>query len=261
MIVKLIGVPSLSPLRFQLLADQLSITYMMLKDRALQRSGRNYTVTKRSSPYFVSDVKVVYCSSVEVYSQISTRIAEAKTPCLVFVCDNPLLFEEHDVYMLNTFEISPGVYASVNLTSSDLMSSILAAHNLYHSAIPFDSPFVLKPQHSTAYTILTDIIEASALHLVQPLFYAIKDHSERKIVQDAVFLYLSGSQPRIGKAGEFSRIVEELASDRIQRLRSACIFAKGRDIDEAVSRFQVDRFEVNYVLSRTSLILNQASTK
>lgn len=253
MIVKLVGVPSLSAMNFQLIAEQLGFTYVQVSV-----ADKKLRLVKNKSSTFFCPIYVAFCTSAEAYNQVSKRIAKARSPYLVLVSDNPLLFAEHGVYLLNTFELTPKVYATVKITPGDILSCINAAHRLHEQSIPFDSSFCLRPKHETAYGILTSIIEASALHLVQPLFYVIKDHGLRREVQNSVFLYIAGYQNKIGKAGEFSRIVEELASDQIQKLRAACIYALTHSVAEAGARYRVDTFEVNYVLSRSSTVLKEA---
>lgn len=257
MIVKVIGTPSVTPMRFKLFADDLRLPYQMLSNPI--PPSRKLTITRKDGPSFLTDVKLMYCASTDIYSRMSVKVAEAKTPYLVLVCDNAVVLHENGIYMLNTFQLMPGVFTTIGVSRHDILTALLATHNLYHRSIPFDTPFQVKPQHTTAYKILTDIIEAGSLHLIQPLFYVIKDKDERKRVQDSVYLYLSGTQSRIGRAGEWSGIVEKLASDKIQRLRSACIFAKTRGIDAAVERFTVDRFEVNYVLSKAELLASEGT--
>lgn len=254
MIVKLIGVPSLTTMNFQLLADQLRFSYVHVS-----LVNNKIVLSKRKSPTFVCPIHVLFCSSADAYTRVSKRIAAAKTPYLVLVSDNPLFFVEYGVYLLNTFEITPRVYTTVRITPGDLLSCVNAAHRLYEQGEYFDASFTLRPTHETAYGILTAIIEASALHLVQPLFYAIKDHDVRRAVQNSVFLYIAGYNNKIGKAGEYHRIVEELASDPIQRLRAACRYAREHGIPEAITRYSVDRFEVNYVLSRSGTVMAEAS--
>jgi len=261
MLVKLIGVPSLSALKFQFLARELGLTYVLIKDSPLGLPGRRFSIIKHKAYTFLSEIKVAFCASAEAYTHVSRRLAQAKIPYVVFICDNPVVLQEHGVFLLNTFQSESSVFTTVGVTKSDILSSILAAQDLYLNAVPFDAPFDIRPLHTGAYSILTDIIAVSALHLIQPLFYGIKDHASRKMVQDSVFLYLAGVESHIGKAGEFSRIVEKLVSDKIQRLRSACIYAKATSIDASVERFQVDRFEVNYVLSRTSIIAKERAAK
>lgn len=261
MLVKLIGVPSLSALKFRFLAAELGLTYVLVKDSIPSAASKRFSIIKHKAETFLSDIKVAFCTSAEAYTYVSRRLAQAKIPYVVFICDNPVMLQEHGVFLLNTFQTESSVYTTVSVTKHDLLSSILAAQDLYLNAVPFDAPFDIKPLHTQAYAILTDIIAVSALHLIQPLFYGIKDHASRKQVQDSVFLYLAGVESHIGKAGEFSRIVENLVSDKIQRLRSACIYARGTSIDAAVERFRVDRFEINYVLSRMVLTAKERAAK
>lgn len=255
MLWKLVGVPQVSPLQFKLFAKQNGVPYLQLSTesnallpvRYRARRFRKESVVPEV-PLFMSHFKVVYCASAGAYTAASKKIASLRDPYIVLVHDNPTVLGENKVEMLGTKEIQPGVFACKSLGHTDLLFALVSFTETK------GAPKTIELKNEAATQAIQKILDSSALHLILNLFYKIKDHQERSFIQNAVFLYLAGSIRQIGRAGEYSSIVEALADPKMKRLRDACLWARETSIEDAVQKFGVEKYEIVYLFSRTGLI-------
>lgn len=92
----------------------------------------------------------------------------------------------------------------------------------------------------------------SVLQRVHPAFYRVKNKEDRLATQNKVYRYLAGISKRQPKTG-IKLIDEMLSSDLCRRFRLAVQESLTKDIDETAARYDIDRFEIAFVRSKTSL--------
>jgi hypothetical protein len=255
MLWKLIGVPQVSPLQFKAFATQNGVPYLQLTTESNPLLPVRYKTKKYQRqaflpkiPLFLSHFKLVYCASAGAYTAASKKIESLADLYIVLVHDNPTVLGENGVELVGTKEIQPGVFACKTLGQTDLLALLVSI------ASSTDPPKQIELKNSAAEQTIQAIMDSSALHLILKLFYKIKDHQERSFIQNAVFLYLAGSIRQIGRAGEYSSIVEALADPKMKRLREACLYARDHGVDEAVQKYGVEKYEIVYLFSRTGLV-------
>ncbi len=89
----------------------------------------------------------------------------------------------------------------------------------------------------------------SVMHKVQTNLYRIPKML-RAEVQKAVFSYLRGNAPQLGKAAQYPHILTMLSSPEMQNLRCACKSIAGTSFEEAVIVYKVDAFDLSYLLAQ-----------
>ncbi len=254
MLLKLVGVPQVTPLTFSQFATAYNIEYFELSpvenvvygEGSLERryNTRRYKKKKFQAEPF-SDFRIIYCTSASVYNAVLHHLKSKKEWYFVFVSDTPTLLEENNIEILGANPDYP--LGLRRLRSKDLKACL--------DDIRETRPIAQKISllNTKALETISDIYEGSALHIVQPLFYRIKDLGERSFVQSTVFAYLAGALNHIGRAGDHTSILEALSNPKMQRLREACLYARKHSIDRSVAKYKIEKFEVTYLFNRVGV--------
>jgi hypothetical protein len=95
----------------------------------------------------------------------------------------------------------------------------------------------------------------SVMHQVQTNLYRIPK-AIRTDIQMAVFAYLSGSTPQLGKASQYPHIMTMLSSEEMQNLRRACKALSNLTIEQAVKEYSVDAFDMNFLKAQDKKFSN-----
>ena len=164
-----------------------------------------------------------------------------------------LLWERHDlVLLLADVHLSLG---GRELTSVALPTSLhlfqLLADARKHPQAGLEQTLMGVEETSIGHDVAQVSMGNSVLHKIQTLMYRVPTE-HRKEVQDAVFGYLAGNPPLLGKAGQFPAIMNLLVDEHVRRLREASLYAADHGIPEAVIKFQVDGFDLGYLASTLS---------
>lgn len=119
--------------------------------------------------------------------------------------------------------------------------------------ILFGSPPDLKtkPARDLTQEILDSTKRESILQELHPAFYRVKDKEERIKLQGKVYGFLAGNRKTPPKTF-IKKIDDVLASPSCLTFREAVKSSKGRDVDEVAKEYGMDRFEIAFVLSKTT---------
>lgn len=237
MIVKVWGAPSLTRAEFNTYCALHSIPHV----KSVARGQINLSGEEQPTSFLP-----VYVSGLKQLNEYSAALTRSPLYFIVLVVDYALLLLENGLEVLNTDATDTG-FVCQPLSVNDFLSVVTRQY------MPDWLPLKFREKTAQRHSIMEAIIDASSLHLVQPLIYRVpKDN--RNLIQQAVFLYLAGSIKTIGPAGNYPFLVNALSHVKLQRLRQACELARKTSIDAAVTEMEVDRFEVQYLFSRLGLL-------
>jgi hypothetical protein len=117
-------------------------------------------------------------------------------------------------------------------------------------------PFVLQVQEKSYMDFVDVASKPSFLRLLQTAFYKIVPYADQKAIRIASLSYLGGGITKKALERVLSitlkseKVRELLASDTAQNLMSAAALARQTgDIEASAEQFNIDAFEVRYILS------------
>ena len=229
--------PSLAAVRFQLLCREYDVNHYYTQqgsDRVLRVDGKR---GKRVVP--------LYLYSRHAFTRphiVKTLRSLLQTEELVLlVCDLHLVVNG---VPLPTSHVNSG---------KDLFNLL---HDSIGNSLPWDFLQGSTPTIPTSSTTVSkDVAKAcmgnSIMHHIQTIMYRVPK-PDRDEVRSAVFNYLAGNALQFGKAGQYPPIIALFADERVMRLRFASQFAHTRTIEEAVDKYEVDAFDLRYLVATTS---------
>lgn len=109
-------------------------------------------------------------------------------------------------------------------------------------------PSPLPREHGAYTEVANRSMGNSILNQTQTLLYRIPKNLRAEVQKD-VYGYLAGTARHINRAGEYSSLLILLASEHMQKLRSATIEAREIGAQDAAIKYGVDKFDINYLLS------------
>lgn len=228
--VKVIGLPQTSLLDAVLLADAAGIELDYFLVNAGPTSFR--TVAPRRRRYS-GDVSFLYLNSLETLNQSYELLSSMKVLVLLSSALTELTENEVEVHGngIEPFRVK----------------------DLRKAEETFDQGPFYVPSAKTvnlARDILLDKNRGSVLQKLQNAFYRIKDKDARSQVQKATYAYLTGKRG-YSAVSEFAFITSILDTPLVTKFRLAVKeAARSGDPDEAAAKFQIDRFEIAFVLSK-----------
>jgi len=115
-------------------------------------------------------------------------------------------------------------------------------------------PFKLELRELSALDYVKIASKPSVLSELQSAWCKVNPYSLRKKVQEVIVLYLCAdlSKTTMRRTLEFTihgKLIEDLLAKDGQTLKSAVSMARLKSVDEAATHYDIDPFDINYLLS------------
>lgn len=229
MIHSITGVPQLSLLEAKLLCHSIGVDlgYLSLKPPY-------FTPYRSERQIYFGPLRVMYIQGIEVFNQFADSMHEKVSQHLVLLNAAKSLLEEVEIG-IHKDGIKP-------FLAEDLLAKM-------QSKPTFDGVTFLSKKKDIASGIMKSINKESMLGKLQTTFYRIKQVDERHRIQGQVYAYLVGSIKR-APVTDFPALDLLLNSSLCSKFVQAVSFAKREGSDKASEVFDIDRFELAFVLKR-----------
>lgn len=193
-----------------------------------QRYPKHFKVIKPIQTRVYLETRPVFLDSFTTLSSVYLQLQNSCDNYLILVGGNPVDHYEYDLL----------AYYGCSITPADLY------------AIRSDSR-CRKPKQVRRIIdeVVKNIGSAGILQNIYPQFYREKDKGKRAELQRKVYDYMLGKR-KTPPATTINRLKEVLMQDDTQKLRSAAIYAMAHGIDEAAAKFDIDTFEISFLLSK-----------
>lgn len=222
MIASILAAPNIPALTAAFVADEVGMPLGIM-------FGRNFRVRKPARRAYFGPIRLVYVHTLNTLNYYLEPLQKSDFLHVVIVNDALSVFEEHGLQLTYSFD------------RNDLLHFI-------EKAKPGQvQPFTKKRDFGSE--IFDKYNKGSVLKVIQSSFYRIKNKELRARVQLKVFNFL-GSKTSKPPTTEIAILNSTLRSEMVESFRKAVTLARTHGIDEASARFNVDRFEVQYVMLR-----------
>jgi hypothetical protein len=239
MICGLYGVPNTPRAVFHSICESLGVAYCFL-------SGADGLVKvdigERHEPF------PIYVKTVDVALKTAHKI---KPPSLLFISDAPQRLKSlRGIELLGVRLHDHGLYLGSSLTIQDVQSVLDTA--------PKHACTISLETTTPVGRILSEVSQASALSSIQTGLYSIKNVEVRKVVQDAVFLWLSGNSSKARMIAAVHSTVKnaedflaQVNDPRLVRIRDAASqILHGKLTFETAEAQGISGYDLRYVCKR-----------
>lgn len=220
---RLVLSPSLTKLDFQVYCQELNRSYVMYRDDrlVLWRKGDN-------------DVLAAFLTLRE-FLRHRSKLENSATPIVVFL---PLRCLNVEVPVLE---------------KSGLRAFSRMFERMMKTKVPVELPVKLVAESGESSRVALASMGNSVLNRTQTLLYRVPK-PDRDLVQKAMYSYLAGHIENLGRIGEYGYLLTVLAEPHFVRLRNAAVEAVKITPAKAALKYNVDEYDINYLLHRTGVL-------